>query len=501
MNPRTSFLFRQGTGLLAVVAALGVAASGCRSAGSPRPESPRSAPEAPPFIIDEQSDRALVPEPALEALEPALRAYEAGDHQRAAILLADLDRPEAGDAARAAARFYLVKSLVHLGFRWSALSAIMAIEPAPDDPFRVRLLPWLSLIARELPDDDVVIQALQGFEVSEIEEGCSDQSPDCAHHLALLLSRRQASEGSLPEAAASLERIPRGSPWYLEARLRLGVIHIRTFDAPAALRAFHDMLRATGGAAEPNASDRRRRLVELAWMNAARLHFSVASEGNPAALSRALAAYARVRPESDLYAEMLFERAWCRFRREQYDRTTASLDALPEAFVAAHPEVRYLRILVLYERGDREGVIQAAAALSQDLEPVADALAAWLADRDQEQIFEAVRAQPIDPSTASPSVRFWLAHALSTSAVRRHRALLSSIEDELARFEAAPPELRDSEAGARILQDLVLQQSLEQLAVGTAVMFALRRIESDLREMVTLAEAIQITVLRESAEE
>ena len=219
-----------------------------------------------------QTEAARSPTYVEERLIDGELYYRLQDYLRASIIFTDIVDHHANHPAAADALFLLADSLYHAGDYLGARSRFRQVLDRSNDPsFRPyiqRSLGRLIEIAIHIRDFDGVeayFQQLSRLPPTEIEATTSYFRAKYLYSRAVpaedviqasgtgTLDEQQATGfapsaqvnlAQLEEARTAFEAVPRGSPYHLQARYFIGVIHTIRAEYPQAIEAFRRVLRA-----------------------------------------------------------------------------------------------------------------------------------------------------------------------------------------------------------------------------------------------------------------
>lgn len=280
-------------------------------------------------------------------LNPAIRAYNQGQYDRAAIHLHDFISASGQSGDRARAEFFLAQTLEKLGFFESAKFHYGQIVNAGSrHPFYVPAVEGLIQVAEQV-DDDVIVPALLNREYNEDFQRLRPEFLHKANYLVGLVAQRG---GNLEEAEAFLLTVPQESSYFARARYLLGIVQIQkggqmgTADAmdqaaEVALAYFNQVLGLSGS----HYVDLRD-LRDLARLGLARTYYGLGD------YEQAVKYYEEIPRFSRYWDEALFENGWARFMNDDYGGALGTLQALhaPQFAGAFSPESWTLKATVYY---------------------------------------------------------------------------------------------------------------------------------------------------------
>lgn len=266
----------------------------------------------------EYYERALTVNPEKDdiVLHLAIAAARLGDYPRAVEVLKELvrKRPELVIAELALSRLYRDMNLPLLAEE--TLRSLMKRRPDLDAPYLE-----LAAISEGRGEHDKALALLRD---------ALTRNPDnmvARHHLARLL----IVVGQLDKALAELGEIVRRNPDDLEARRKIGLIHLEQKRWPEAITAFSAILERDGD------------------LEQVRFYLGTARERQED-FAAALADFAGIGTDSELYEDALAHRAYLLHRLQRKDEAVALIE---EQFARGRGRVSlYLYLATLYESGD-----------------------------------------------------------------------------------------------------------------------------------------------------
>lgn len=480
------------------------------SASPAPPPSADAALSAPPHAsaVNEQGDFDPARTPRLA--EPhrlyAQRDYAAAAAAFHALIEAPADHSHSR-AERDAARFFLAKSLAHMGLRVAALALFS--EPAqsgdPADPYRLRALPWLVHLADELPDDEPILRTIGRYKLDELTSLSPSQPEALVASARYYLGRATYNRGDLDRAVAILRGVPTRSRWSRQARFFEGVSLVRADDNEGALNAFQRAAQSPGQSAaqSPGQAEARGvpaedgvRLRDLAWLSIARVHYAAAGAGgedgedlaSSEALENALTAYKKVTAEGGYQDDALLEQAWVLLRLGRFARALESLDGLSPLFAEATPEASYLRALIQFSRCDIDQAEKTIAIFRQEYS--AREGAALRLERASEA--EILEGQPSAGfSLHMPAV---VRGALAQRDVKRRFELLALIKAEKEILAALPSDPKTASLRAYLFQAEARAEQAASERITAIVRARGERFLAESRQQLERADRITIEI-------
>ncbi len=294
--------------------------------------------------------------------------YRLQDYLRASIIFTDIVDNHPNPPAAADALFLLGDSLFHAGDYLGARSRFRQVLDRANDPtmrpYIQRSLGRLIEIAihiRDFEGVDAYFQQLSRLPPTEVEATTAYFRAKYLYSRAVPEEQelREAGTGTLdqqqqtfaPGAQVDLatleqsrqafEAVPQGSPYYLQARYFIGVIHTIRNEYPQGIEAFRRVLR--GEASTPE----QRKVLHLTHLALGRLHYETDQ------LDQAVEAYQAVPRTSPYFDTALYEIAWVYIRLGDSTRAERALEVLAVAAPDSHyiPDGKVLRGNLLLRNG------------------------------------------------------------------------------------------------------------------------------------------------------
>lgn len=280
-------------------------------------------------------------------LTPAIRAYNQGQYDRAALHLYDFISASGQSGDRARAEFFLAQTLEKLGFFESAKFYYgQIVNEGPRHPFYVPAVEGLIQVAEQV-DDDVIVPALLNREYNEEFQRLRPEFLHKANYLVGLVAQRA---GNLEEAEAFLLTVPEDSSYFARARYLLGIVEIQKGQqagsleameqaAEVALAYFNQVLGLSGS----HYVDLRD-LRDLARLGLARTYYGLGD------YEQAVKYYEEIPRFSRYWDQALFENGWARFMNDDWGGALGTLQALhaPQFAGAFSPESWTLKATIYY---------------------------------------------------------------------------------------------------------------------------------------------------------
>lgn len=221
--------------------------------------------------------------------------------------------------------WYLAESLFELGnYRTAEEAYRLIVEKGPEHPYFPdavrRSMETFSLLGDTVGFDDYYNQYIVTNRVP---------ATDLIHYT---LAKSFYRRGESGRAKAEFEMVSSASPLYTRARYFLATMMLLEQNFTEAIAELQRVVDT------PAADDEQKQVVELANIALARLYYETGD------FARASEYYARIAPESPLYADELYESVWTYIKQEKWQDALKQVQVFLETF----PQHRYaasMRIL------------------------------------------------------------------------------------------------------------------------------------------------------------
>ncbi len=445
--------------------------------------------------------------PPSEMLATGLRAYAAEDYLDAAVALRPVIEGRSSDARGNVekARFFLAKSLHHLGFDHGAAVVLEEItRDGADGAYFDEALPWLAAVAERIPDDPILIEAVGRYQASALFSVDSDQSRDRYDHLLYLMGRARYDQRRLDEAIALFRRIHRDSEHWVPARFFTAVSHVRERRARPAVAAFRSVIEAIESGRDGDIDDPER-MKNLAWLSLGRVYYTAANARDAQGdiqvdgrlLGAAIDAWERIPESSEYWLDALFEASWAFFVAEQYDRALGRIHALQSPYFADayYPEADVVRAVILFSHCQ----LDAAESLTERFHHRYDGIHGALsriaaARRDPSRAYALYAGLQNGDAGLHPIVARLLRRELSDRELIRSVALEAHVRDEAGRAGELAGDPRTAALGAWLGQELAVVGALSLDRAGELVSARLERLAEDLGERINDIDAVNLEI-------
>ncbi|MGE0784361.1 MAG: hypothetical protein AB7S26_01635 [Sandaracinaceae bacterium] len=472
------------------IVGLGLVPASAAAQGEGAAEMVFGADEVPPASVDAAPSQDLA---------DALRLYQGEHYAEAAVRLMPVVDGTTHDAPRNVdrAQLTLAKCLYHLQLYRGALSLFDDISArGPSHAYFDAALPWLAMLGRVLEEPAGVAAMVGRYPDASVDALGSGADAAVVDHARYLAGRHAYDEADFTRAVERLSEISPRSPDRVRGLLLQGVTHVRARHAQPAIASFRAALDAIDHGA-PHEGDLR----GLAWLSLGRVYYTAANrvddEGertiDPVLLANAIAAFDRVETTSEHWPDALFERSWALFLVSQESRALGSIHALASPYFEGryYPEAHVLRAVVYFGACQLENADAVVRDFHQRFDPVRDELARLLAAAESEDVDVRLDAVARLPGAAGGAQDPMLA---------RHVAYLAQLDEERARFDALPDELRASAVGDYVLQELAVARAFATDALGSLAHARIERQLAELDELMSQMDAVEVETVRVTRE-
>jgi len=445
--------------------------------------------------------------PPSEAFANALRLYQQERYMEAAVQFQRAVGGQTDDALANVqkAQFFLGKALYHLRFYQSALALFDEItQQGQAHLYYSQTLQWLAQLASQLPEPAGIIERIGRYGVDQLEQFNTPETADLYNQLLYLMGRFKYGQGEFDEAISLFRRVDRRSRYYVNARFFEGISHVRLRRASPAVEAFRSILTAIDEGVEGVEDTARMR--NLAWISLARVYYTAANRTDPETgeraidgrlLGNAVEAWNRVSQDSEYWLDALFEESWAFFLADEYARAMGNVHTLFSPFFedAYYPEALVLKAVVFFTACQIDNATAMVAQFHERYDPVASELQATLGQfQDNLQFFEFLQRVRAGQAELSPRIRGIVSTALSDRTLLRNLEYVRLLESEEARLNQSPPEFRNSDLGARILQDILVAKSFAIDQTGDLARARYNRLIDELNELMTQVDTVELEI-------
>lgn len=405
----------------------------------------RAAPEmtfAEPLAVDEGEDERLAGNGAPELTGP-IEALRAGHAQAALARFVEVERDTLRPPfARQVAQLYIAKALFRLELVHAASQAFDELAAQPAHPLRLRVLPWVALLA-DATDTDAASETLRHFARAELA-ALGEQPRPLVERLAYLFGRQAMLAGEGDAALELLGSVSQGSPDRARALYLSGVVHVQAGRRDRALEVFAAAEEAGWSMPGGDAAEELRTSAQLAR---ARVLYEMGAE-DKARLDEALALYLALAQGAGNPDDARLELASTLYQLERYDEAHDALAGARAGIDERDPEAAVMGVAIELMRcrlDDAEARLARARKRYQAARDGAQALASAGVDA------EVLRALPAPAARSGEGRATALALASQGGPVGRALARRGAIRAERKKARALPLDFADSATGKAAL--------------------------------------------------
>lgn len=451
------------------------------------------------FSEEETGEEGQAPPPAegppSEALANALRLYSQEAYMEAAVQFNRVVSGETNDAPANVqkAQFFLAKCLYHLKFYQSALSIFEEIvNKGSSHLYFKATLQWLAQLSKVLPEPAGIVGLTghYGDSLEVLSEFNRPETQDLYHELLYLMGKYWYAQGEFGAARRFFLEIPSKSKYYYHARFFAAITHVQERHAQPAVKILKEMVDKLED--EVFLNDEEERFLNLGWLSLARIYYSTKHWDS------AIEAWNRVSPSSEYWLDAIFEQSWARFQLDQFDRALGNIHTLNSPFFKNYfyPESLILKAVIYFTVCDYERALLAVKEFRTTYEPIRNELEANIRQfSDNTQFFEFLKSVREGKAQLNPTVERIVKHALDDRTVLRNLEYVKLLEKEEERLNRMPPAFKNSDVGARILQDISVARSVAIDNTGELARSRYQRLLKEIQQLFNDASKIEIEVL------
>jgi hypothetical protein len=430
--------------------------------------------------------------------EEAAQAKKLFDRERwaeAALALFRVVSGETGDdpGNKQLAEYYLAISLYRLRFYQASYAIFSLIAENKDHlKFKETLL-WLAKLATQLPEPADIIERVGKYTDEQIARFNNPQQRDLYWQLNYMLGRYKYRNRQYQDAVRLFGKVDPQSKYFVHGQFFTGISYVQLRKSVPAVNSFQRIEQAIDEGVEGVEDEARMR--DLAYLSMARTYYSASIKldvetNTPSVdvskLSAAVKYWNKIDVASEYWLDALFEESWAYFMAGDYPRSLGNIHTLQSPYFprSFYPEAEILKAVVYFSNCNYEAATTVVARFNKKYVPIKSELEKILArfkGENQEEPFykfllEVREGRGDISGTARPIVEI----ALSDRQLLRNIEYVKVLDDELGRFNKAPPSFRNSNLGQEVKDALKLARDL---AVRQAGELAKQRYERNLEEL------------------
>lgn len=443
-----------------------------------------------------------------DALKQALAEYEKGDYTKAAMGLQDVidgkTKDDAGNKQRA--QFFLAKTMFHLKFYQTALAIFDEItQLGHGHLYFDASLQWLAELATQLPEPAGIIEKVGRYSLDQLNQFNTPKNKGLYNHLLYLMGRYQYDQGNFDQAIQILSKVEPSSKYYVKAKFFEGITHVRQRQARPAIAAFRAIIDGIKKGTV-DAGDQEDRMRNLAWISLARVYYTAANKTDPQTgehtvdgrlLGQAVESWSRIDPSSEYWLDALFEESWAFFLADQYSRALGNVHTIMSPYFpkAYYPEALVIKAVTFFVNCQINNAEATVYQFHERYDPVKKDLDAVLAKfKDNTAFFEFLKKVRSGEANLSPRIRPIIESALSDRTVLANLEYVNVLDAEQNRLESASKEFQNSNAGARVLQDVALAKSYAVDQTGDIVRGRYERVIRELQDLMNQIDTVDLEI-------
>lgn len=442
--------------------------------------------------------------PPSEVMVTALQAYQQKQYDTAALsffAVAEGQTPDA-EAKKHQARFFLGKSLFHLGFYQAALVMFDEITRAgPGHLFYDDTLPWLAQLATELPEPANIVARVGRYGMPALQQFDTPKAAKVYGLLLYLLGRYHYAAGEFDRALEALNTVPTDSEHFVPAQFYAGMTNIRLRRSQPAIAAFRKVTTEVGDSALEG--EDKERFENLAWLSLGRMYYSAANQGSAREngqlrarlIGNAVTAWNQVSQSSEYWLDALFEASWAFFLTDEYSRALGNVHSLYSPFFANayYPEALVIKAVTFFANCQAANARATVARFHELYDPVQSELNGVLAQYpDNLSFFEFLKQVRAGKDSLTPRVRPVVKTALTSRTVLRNVEYVNLLAKEERLYNKASPALQNSALGGRILQEVAVARQFAIDQAGDLAKGRYSRILAELRDLMNQVDTIEL---------
>ncbi len=447
-----------------------------------------SAAAAPATAAAQVSDEKTAVGPASKTLERALKLYEGEDYYSATIELNKVVEGQSGDdeANRQRAEFFMGKALFQLKFYSASLSYFdRIVQKGAAHRYYNKTLQWLASLSQYLPDSAGVLDKIGKYTRADLEQPALEP---VRNQLFYLLGRFHYTKGNFKGALDLFTAIPEDSEYYARAKFFEGITYVRQYQAKPASEAFKSILRK----AQERPDKTTKEFEELANISLARTFYSLHQ------FPQAVKYFDKVPQTSPDWLSALFESSWAQFQMDGDSKALGNIHTLNAPFFENdfYPESIILKAVIFFQRCNYERAMQALAEFNDSYPALKKDIDRVIAKFPDNAEFYSYVVKIRNGDAGLPErVERAADGALSDKTLAKNLDYVAELDRELRQVEKSDPAWKSTAIAGNILQDLTLQKSLAANDAGNLARERLRRLSSEIQELVKQAIKIEYETL------
>ena len=426
--------------------------------------------------------------PASKTLERALKLYEGEDYYSSTIELNKVVEGQSGDddANRQRAEFFMGKALFQLKFYSASLSYFdRIVQKGAGHRYYNKTLQWLASLSQYLPDSAGVLDKIGKYTRADLEQPALEP---VRNQLFFLLGRFHYTKGNFKDALDLFTAIPEDSEYFARAKFFEGITYVRQYQAKPAADAFKAILRKN----EEHPDKTTREFAELANISLARTFYSLHQ------FPQAVKYFDRVPQTSPEWLSSLFESSWAQFQMDGDSKALGNIHTLNAPFFENdfYPESIILKAVIYFQRCNYERAMAAVAEFNDSYPALKKDIDGVIAKYPDNADFYGYVVKIRNGEGGLPDrVQRAADGALSDKTLAKNLDYVAELDRELRQVDKSDPAWKSTAIAGNILQDLTLQKSLAANEAGSLARERLRRLSTEIQDLVKQAIKIEYETL------
>jgi len=426
--------------------------------------------------------------PPSKTLERALKLYDGEDYYSATIELNKVVEGQSGDdeANRQRAEFFMGKALFQLKFFSASLSYFdRIVQKGPSHRYYNKTLQWLASLSQFLPESAGVLEKIGKYTRTDLEQPALEPVRDQLYYL---LGRYHYTKSNFKDAIDLFEAVPEKSEYYAKAKFLEGMTYVRQYQAKPASESFKAILRK----AKEHPDKTTLEFEEMANVSLARTFYALHQ------FAQSVKYYDKIEQTSPEWLPSLFESSWAQFQMDGDSKALGNIHTLNAPFFENefYPESLILKAVIYFQRCNYDRAMEAVndfnnvyPGLKRDIDEVVAKYP------DNGEFYNFVMKIRTGDAGLPDRVQRAAEGALSDKTLAKSLDYVAELDRELKQVDKSDPAWKSTAVAGNILQDLTLQKSLAGNDAGQLARERLKRLSSEIQELVKQAIKVEYETL------
>jgi TolA-binding protein len=438
--------------------------------------------------VQQASDDKAATGPASKVLERALKLYESEDYYSATIELNKVVEGQSPDdeGNRQRAEFFMGKALFQLKYYSASASYFdRIVQKGAAHRYYNKTLQWLASLSQYLPDTAGVLDKIGKYTREDLEQPALEPVRD---QLFYLLGRYHYTKGNFKDALELFAAVPEKSEYYARAKFFEGITYVRQYQAKPAAEAFRAILRK----AQEHPDKSTREFEQLANLSLARTFYSLHQ------FDKAVKYFDKVPQDSPDWLASLFESSWAHFQMDGDSKALGNIHTLNAPFFENefYPESLILKAVIYFQRCNYNRAMEAVADFNESYPALKKDVDGVISKYPDNAEFYAYAIKIRNGESNLPDrVQRAAEGALSDKTLAKNFDYVAELDRELRQVDKSDPAWKSTAIAGNILQDLTLQKSLAANEAGNLARERLKRLSSEIQELVKQAIKVEYETL------